>query len=311
MRSFRAAIRSVPALVAALALLAGPAPARADPDSAIPFRTPGPDSLHILIDAQLGGRGAFTLLLDTGFTAPYMVALSRRAAEAAGARQAPGRSYISRAAVGGPVSFDPWTVGNLVLGPVRLAEVSVGVTAAVDFVGGSFRERLDGVVGHDLLAGRVIEIDYPCRRVDLAATVPDAVPTARFTEAPIRPLMLVSARINGRGPYMLVLDTGAGTSVLSPAAARTAGVALGPPTPLAGAGGVDSGFLSEGAGIALGTAPARQTPLVVSALVERLAQEAGTRIDGVAGATLFGDGVLVLDYRLRRIWLLPPRRCRT
>lgn len=301
----------LPGLLAALLLFVAAPPAWADAGSAIPFHTPNPDSRHILVEARLGGRGPFTLLLDTGYVAPYDIAMSRRAALRAGASARPGPPFISRAAVGGPVRFDPWSLTGLELGPVRLAGVSVGVTAAIDTLWSAFSPPLDGVIGHDFLSGRVIAIDYPCRLVDLTAAVPDTPPTAALTVAPVRPLLLVTARINGRGPYQLVFDTGAGTTILSPAVAREAGVATGQTLSLTGAGGTEAGAQSEGAAIALGTAPARRTPLLVSALVERVAREAGARIDGIAGTTLFAGGRVVLDYPGRRLWLLPPGPCRS
>lgn len=302
-------MRGLRFLAAFACCLAAP-PAAAAAGRAIPFQTPAPGSRHILVEARLGGRGPFTLLLDTGYVAPYDIAMSRRAALRAGASPRPGPPFISRAAVGGPVRFDPWALTGLELGPVRRAAVSVGVTDAVDALWSLFSAPIDGVLGHDFLAGRVIAIDYPCRRVDLAARVPETPPTATLTEAPIRPLLLVTARVNGRGPYQLVFDTGAGTTLLSPAVAREAGVTTGPALSLSGAGGTEAGVRSDGAMIGLGSAPPRRTGLVVAALVERVAREAGTRIDGIAGTSLFAGGRVILDYPGRRLWLLPPAPCR-
>jgi predicted aspartyl protease len=298
------------ARLAPLLLLLSPAAAPGSPATELPFTTPSPESRHILLQARLGGQGPFTLLLDTGYAAPFTVALSARAAARAGASPAPGAPYISRAAVGGPVRFEPYSLSGLTLGPIRLGRVSTGVTAAIDTVAAAFGAPLDGVVGHDFLAERVIAIDYICRRVDVEAQAPDTAPTATFTVAPIRPLMVVSARINGRGPYRLVVDTGAGTTILAPAAAASAAVATGPPTPLAGAGGRDDDARAGRAEIALGTAPPHPTGLAVAALVERVAREAGAPIDGIAGTQLFADGRLVIDYPGRRLWLLPSGPCR-
>jgi hypothetical protein len=237
--------------------------------------------------------------------------MSRRAALRAGASPGPGLPFVSRAAVGGPVRFDPWALTGLELGPVRRAAVTVGGTVAVDTFWSLLSEPIDGVIGHDFLAGRVIGIDYPCRRVDLAARVPDSPPTASLAVAPIRPLLLVTARVNGRGPFQLAFDTGAGTTLISPAVAREAGVATGDPLSLAGAGGSEAGARSDGAAIALGDAPARRSPVVVAALVERVAREAGARIDGIAGTPLFAGGRVVLDYPGRRLWLLARAPCRS
>lgn len=296
--------------LAAIALLAGAAAARADPGTEIPFHTPTPESRHILLEASLGGRGPFTVLLDTGYVAPFTIALSARAAERAGAHPLRGAPFVSRAAVGGPVRFAPWSLSGLVLGPVRLGNVSAGVTDAVDRVNAALGGRLDGVVGHDFLAGRVIAIDYPCRTVDLAAAVPAAPPTAALSVAPRRPLLLLDARINGRGPYRLILDTGAGATILSPAAAASAAVETASPISLAGAGGDDNDARTGRAEVALGSTPPRRIGLAVAPMVERVAREAGAPIDGVAGTTLFAQGRVVIDYPRRRLWLLPARPCR-
>lgn len=306
---FASALRSPALRLAPLLLLASPVAAPASPDTEIPFHTPkGTD--HILIEARLGGNGPFTLLLDTGYVAPFTVALSAGAAERAGARAERGPLFVSRAAVGRAVSFAPWTLSGLSLGSIRLGPVSAGVTDAIDTVGAALHARLDGALGHDFLASRVIAIDYPCRSVDLQATAPETPPTAGFTVAPIRPLLLVTARINGRGPYRLVFDTGAGTTILSPAAAESAAVETRGATALAGAGGRESGGRFGQAGIALGAAPARRIGLVVAPLVDRLTREAGAPIDGVAGTQLFAQGRVVLDYPGRRLWLLPSGPCR-
>jgi hypothetical protein len=226
--------------LAALALLAGVGPAaQAARNTEIPFRVPGPDAPYVLMEARLGGRGPFTLLLDTGNATPFIVALSPDAARRAGARAGHGAPFISNGSVGGPVRLDPWTVPQLSLGPVTLTDVSAGVTDAVDRAGRGLGIRLDGIIGHHFLANLVVAIDYACRRVDFAAAAPPAPPTASFTFAPRRPLLLVTGRVNGRGPWSFALDTGSGNTIISPAAARTAGVTTTGRTELAGAGGIE------------------------------------------------------------------------
>lgn len=301
--------RSHFAIAAVLALLAVAAPARAAPGTEIPFRTPHPGSQHILIEARLGDRGPFTLLLDTGYVAPFTVALSQDAAARAGARPAAGPPFISRAAIGGPVRFDRFSLSRLELGPVRLPNASVGVTGAVDLVARAFGIRLDGLVGHDFLASRVIMIDYACRRVDLRAAAPATPPTGDFTIGPVRPTIIATALVNGRGLYRLILDTGAGITILSPRVATEAGVETMQDISLAGAGGAETGARAGRAEIALGTAPGRRTRVAVSAFADRVAREVGAPVDGIAGTGLLANGRLVLDYPARRFWLQPPRSC--
>ena len=296
--------------LAALALLVWVGPAQAGPGTDIPFRTPPRSEPYILVEARLGGRGPFTLLLDTGNATPFIVALSPDAARRAGAQADRGAPFVSQGSVGGAVRLDPWTVPEMTVGPVTLTNVRAGVTGAVDVVNRGFGMHLDGILGHDFLAGRVVAIDYPCHRVDLAAAPPRAPATASFTLAPRRPLLLVAARINGRGPFRLVLDTGSGNTILSPAAARATGIVTSGRTSLAGAGGVDRDGRTGVAEVSLGETAPRRIRIVVAGLVDNTARVAGAPIDGIAGTQLFADGQLVLDYPGRRLWLLPPAPCR-
>lgn len=297
-------------LLAAFALLAGIGPAaQAAPDTSIPFQVPGPDSPYILLDAQLGGRGPFTLLLDTGDATPFTIALSPEAARRAGARPGQGAPFISNGAVGGPVRLDPWILPQLSLGPVTLSNVSAGVTDAIDRVRRGLGIRLDGIIGHEFLVSRVVAIDYACRRVDFDATPPREPPTASFTFARRRPLLLVSARVNGRGPWPFVLDTGSGNTILSPAAARAAGVTTNGRIELAGAGGIERDGRTGRADVSLGGMTPRRINIVVSGLIEQTARVAGAAIQGIAGMQMFADGRLVIDYPRRRLWLLPPEPC--
>jgi len=295
--------------LAALVLLVWVGPAQAGPGTDIPFRTPPQSEPYILLEARLGGRGHFTLLLDTGNATPFTVALSPDAARRAGAQAGRGAPFVSQGSVGGPVRLDPWTVPEMTVGPVELTNVRAGVTDAVDVVNRGFGMHLDGILGHDFLAGRVVAIDYPCRRVDLAAVAPRTPPTAGFTLAPLRPLLLVTGRINGRGPFRLVLDTGSGNTILSPVVARATGIVTNGPASLAGAGGVDRDGRTGIADVSLGETAPRRIRIVVAGLVETTARVAGAPIDGIAGTQTFADGRLVIDYPGRRLWLLPARPC--
>jgi predicted aspartyl protease len=261
---------------------------------------------------MLGGRGPFTVLLDTGDAAPYAVVLSPRAAGLAGATPDNASPLVSRAVVGAQaVTLRPIRLATVEFGPIRLSNVSAATTEAIDTAGEAMGRRFDAVIGYRLLAGRVIAIDYPCRRVDFAATPPPIAAAAKITIAQRRPVSLVSARINGHGPFRLALDTAAADTILSPKTASAAGVRRVRRTVLAGAGGVEPDAWSGRAQVALGALAPRRTDVVVSALVNRVAKEAGAPIDGIAGTPLFAQVRLTLDYRQNRVWFQRPRVCGT
>lgn len=302
--------RRASALLAAILLATASVGAPSGPSDDIPFRTPSADTRLILLDVRLGGRGPFTALLDTGNAAPFVVILSPRAAAQARARLLKRAPFVTQAVIGpATVSLDQALLPALEVGPIRRENVTAGISSVVEVAAGGLARRFDAVLGYEFLKGRTLLVDYPCRRIRFAAATPATMPTAPIVVAPVRPLTLVSATVNGRGPYRLVLDTGAGDTLLSPAAAAAAGVRPLGPLKVHGAGGAERAAFAW-ATVRLGNAPPRRVRVALSGAIDRVGREAGARIDGVAGTALFADGRVVLDYVGKKLWLQKPRPCR-
>ncbi|MEA3037528.1 MAG: hypothetical protein QOE79_41 [Sphingomonadales bacterium] len=299
-----------PLLLAAAGLSSAALPARGR-DSVVPFRTPGPDLPFILLDARVGGAD-MPILLDTGDALPFALVLAPAAAARAGATPSPGAAFVSRAAIGGaPVRVQPAHARPLDIGRVHLDAASTGVSTAVDAAATALGVPVAGIVGYEFLRGRIVAIDYVCRRLDLAAASPTAPPDAHFTVTPRRPLALVPVTVNGRGPFLFALDTGARTSVLAPATAEAAGLAGRGGLELFGAGGRESATRLGPARLRVGTAPPVTLPLLASDALARISGEAGARVDGILGAVAVAGGSMTIDYPGRRLWLArSPRRCR-
>jgi hypothetical protein len=290
--------------------LASAAPLAREGDPVVAFRTPGPGLPFILLDARVGGAG-MAVLLDTGDALPFALVLAPASAERAGAVPVPGAPFVSRAAIGGaPVSVQPARARPLDIGPVHLAAASTGVSTAVDSAATALGVPVEGVVGYEFLSGRIVAIDYVCRRLDLAAAAPAAPPDAHFTITPRRPLALVPVTVNGRGPFRFALDTGARTPVLAPATAEAAGLRGRGGLELYGAGGREPATWLGPARLRIGAAAPVTVPLIESGALGRISAEAGARVDGIVGGGALAGGRLTIDYPGRRLWLDgSPRRC--
>jgi predicted aspartyl protease len=114
-----------------------------------------------------------------------------------------------------------------------------------------------------------------------------------------RNLLVVSAKLNGCGPYNFLLDTGVSTSLLtSPELADSLGLRHGDRFRVVGAGGSDSGLLAyqtDSVRVTLpGVVAPRMSWLVLSEDVLNLSGYVGVPIHGILGSELFRSFVVTL-----------------
>jgi len=201
------------------------------------------------------------------------------------------------------VSIRPASVAGFSLGPIRLVQASAGVSTLIEAVSRQLGQPIDGIIGHRFVDGRTIAIDYGRRTVDFTARTGAARQAIGFTIAPSRPLTLVQVTINGKGPFLMALDTGASTTLLSPALARAVGVETTQNVPLGGAGGTTAGGARVGqARIRLGNLTRDGQRVAVADVLAPIRQVAGAPIEGVLGADMFRSGRITIDYGSNRLW---------
>jgi predicted aspartyl protease len=271
---------------------------------AIPFEMPN-NIPFVVMDGRIGTAGQpARVLLDTGNGAPYDVLISPALAARVGAATAEAGERQARGAIGdAAVSIRPASVANFSLGPIRLPQASAGVSTLLDSVSRQLGATVDAIIGHRFVAGRTIMIDYRGRTVDFTARPGRAGRAIAFTIAPSRPLTLVHVTINGRGPFLMALDTGASTTLLSPALAAAAGVATNQTAQLGGAGGTTAGGARVGqARIRLGNITRDGQTVAVADVLGPIRQVAGAPIEGVLGADMFRSGRITIDYGSNRLW---------
>ncbi len=271
---------------------------------AIPFDMPN-NIPFVVMEARIGAGGQpARVLLDTGNGAPFDILISPGLAARAGAAAQEQGERQARGAIGdAPVSIRPASIANFSLGPIRLPQASAGISTLIDAVSRQIGQPIDAIVGHRFIAGRTILIDYGRRQVEFSARAGRPADAVSFTIAPSRPLTLVHVTINGHGPFLMALDTGASTTLLSPALAQAAGVTATQTAQLGGAGGTTANGARIGrAQIRLGGLTRDGQAVAVADVLGPIRQVAGAPIEGVLGADMFRSGRITIDYGSNRLW---------
>src|SRR5262249_45937371 len=130
----------------------------------IPFTSP---HHQIVIDVMIEGRGPYRMMLDTG-TDPSVVdaALARRL-------RAPSDTTLHEGEGAGREAIRAcrWDLRALEVGALHVDSV-VSVALDLSRVSQRLGTRVDGVLGYSLLAGRIVQVDFPRHRVRFYPELP-------------------------------------------------------------------------------------------------------------------------------------------
>lgn len=121
-----------------------------------------------------------------------------------------------------------------------------------------------------------------------------------------QPLVVLPVRVNGKGPFAFILDTGAGICLVTPSVAEEARIVRAGSKEGRGAGGVVRLDLGTADEIAVGTAGVPALMVGVTSELERIAAAVGERVDGALGYDFLKNFELVVDYRCDSMLLAPP-----
>jgi hypothetical protein len=277
---------------------------------AVPFDFPATAIPFVVISGEVGGVDhPVRVLFDTGDAAPFQVLVGEHSAAGGQARPTGAPSVTTHATAGGGAAvMTPAVLPTLKFGPISLSGVIAGITPSVDKVSAMLPGGIDLIVGQAFAKGRIVAIDYPARRIDFAAR-PGPVATALpMLITPKWPFSVIDVTINGKGPFRMALDTGAAMTLLSPQAAKAAGLGeTGRAVGLGGAGGSASSGRLETARLEIGPSKFPPTRVVVTDIMGPVAEEAGAQVDGVLSPSLLAKGKLTFDFPGGRLWIeLPP-----
>jgi hypothetical protein len=117
--------------------------------------------------------------------------------------------------------------------------------------------------------------------------------------------MAVQVKVNGKGPFKLIFDTGAPMSLVNNKLAREAGMLKGMPKPLF------TFFGSMGEAkiktLDVGGAKEHDVPAIVMdhPTVEQISRALGTEISGLVGFPFFARFKMTIDYKAKTMTLVP------
>jgi membrane-associated protease RseP (regulator of RpoE activity) len=142
----------------------------------------------------------------------------------------------------------------------------------------------------------------PASRADSPLPKPVAVPF----EMLVTRHMAVQIKVNGKGPYRVIFDTGAPISLISSKVAKESGLAKGGNS-LFGLGSLFGGVEpTKAKSLSIGDLEAKDVPIIVMdhPTVEVLASVLGP-IEGIVGFPFFARYRMTLDYQAKELTFVP------
>jgi len=272
----------------------------------VAFRLAGAENPLILVPTQVNGRGPYEFILDTG--AGLSLLAPRLATElgivATGSREGHGAA--------GSVQVAMARADSLAIGEARSGPLPVGITAEVDRIGAAVGHRIDGDIGYDFLKAFRLTLDYKRRVARLAQGRYEVAGGAGLAHAevpfrlagPVKPLVLVEAFVNGRGPHTFVLDTGASATVLSPGLAAALRIETVAAEPMTGAGGILQATLGRVGSLTVGNAALQDVAVMVADFLDELGRAVGAPLEGILGYNFLRHFRVTLDYPAGTLWLM-------
>jgi predicted aspartyl protease len=122
-----------------------------------------------------------------------------------------------------------------------------------------------------------------------------------------QPLILLPVEVNGEGPFEFILDTGAGTSLLSPELGQKLGIKVIGSKEGQSAGGAVSVSLAKVDSLAVGSARLEDVDVGLVDL-SHVGRTIGATIDGDLGYNFLKHFRITLDYRRNEIRFDDPKR---
>ena len=122
-----------------------------------------------------------------------------------------------------------------------------------------------------------------------------------------QPLLLVPVRVNGQGPFEFILDTGAGTSLLTPELAASLQIESTGSKQGHTAGGPVNVLLATADLFALGAARREDVDVAITDLGQ-IERTVGAKLDGDLGYNFLKHFRLTIDFRTLELTLEDPKR---
>lgn len=263
----------------------------------VSFRLAGGAQPLILVGARVNGGPPHEFMLDTGAGVSLLTSecAAQSGVEATESKEGMG--------AGGRVTIPLGTAESLTVGAHEVRDVQVAITDELLRIGAAIGARVDGNLGYNFLKNFRLTIDYERLALSFAAPVEeangggDARSEVKFKLAhPSKPLILVPAMLDGEGPYIFAVDTGASTTVVSSELAQLLGIRSTPIPQLTGAGGTAEVTAGVVGSLSVGGVRASDLAVVVVDFLPALSQVLMTRLDGIIGYNFLKAFKVTIDY---------------
>ena len=268
-----------------------------DGKNEVSFRLAGGEQPLILVGASVNGGPAHEFILDTGACVSLLTPehAARSGVEATESKEGAG--------TGGRVTVQLGTAKSLAVGPHEVRDVRVAISDELLRIGAAIGAHVDGDLGYDFLKHFRLTIDYERLTLRFAAPGEEELQVGasrsqvKFKLAhPAKPLILVPALLDGEGPYIFAVDTGASTTVVSSELAQLLGIKSEPIPQLTGEGGTAEVTAGVAKSLAVGGVSASDLAVVVVDFLPALSQALSTKLDGIIGYNFLKEFRVTIDY---------------
>lgn len=243
----------------------------------------------IVVETRLNNKGPFKFIVDT---ASSVTVVGQQPAEALGIRQDQNSSTSS-----GCCSSKILALVSMQVGGINKSKVPI-VLGDLSKLSEETGTRLDGIIGSTFMEDYEIVIDYPQREILFEEPRRKRRLPTTFRLANNANFIIVEAKLNGKGPFNLLVDTGATKTVVTKQIGQIFGLhknVCGEKKALSGSFAGTTMTLSKVESIQIGQAKSTGVEVGVQDL-EPLCRGVGEPLDGVLGYTFMKDYRVTINY---------------
>ena len=261
----------------------------------IPFRLANEEHPLIIVSAAINDNGPYDFLFDTGNGSPVAILLSPSFIEKS-------KMVIEDDKHAAKTEYQQLRIQRFQIGDLLYKNLTASIVDSLDAFGKQIGVALAGNVGFHFLKKWCVKIDYQKNMLTLSESKVSLSNSQPFENGANGAFILLQTEVNGAGPFRFLLDTGASSSVISPALAAKLdlqGTAIDALSVLGSQGAqmVTLDTLKAAGEIQHGIEAA------VIDIFEYTSEAAGIQIDGIVGYSFLRNYSIVIDYPQQRLAL--------
>ena len=260
------------------------------------FRLAGNAQPLILIPAIINQQNSYEFILDTGASISIV---TPEIAEGLGIKKT---GEDEGHGAGGKIKISLGKIDSLAVGTCQIDNLEIGISEELNQIAKVMGVKIDGNIGYDFLQNFRITIDYKQLKLSLSKFELEAFGDEVFQEVnfkianPEKPLILISALVNGKDNFQFALDTGASNCVISNQLAGIIGLQMSENISMMGAGGGVKASIGTLESLQIGKAELENVSVAIADFFESLSQYVGNQIDGIIGYNFLREFKVMIDY---------------